>query len=151
MKHKKNKALKKYLHDVKKDCHGNYKSKKLFIEQLKDSLTTYTEENTDYTYEDLQLTSGNPQELSTFYETPSKTATVKKAFRRAIAFSIIIASVFLIVHTAKYFYGKWDYSRGYDIEKGFSAGETDDNINPFTHETNPPAIKTYDFGTDYAK
>ena len=44
MKHKKNKALKKYLHDVKKDCHGNYKSKKLFIEQLKDSLTTYTEE-----------------------------------------------------------------------------------------------------------
>ena len=43
MKHKKNKALKKYLHDVKKDCHGNYKSKKLFIEQLKDSLTTYTE------------------------------------------------------------------------------------------------------------
>ena len=53
MKHKKNKALKKYLHDVKKDCHGNYKSKKLFIEQLKDSLTTYTEENTDYTYEEV--------------------------------------------------------------------------------------------------
>ena len=50
-----------------------------------------------------------------------------------------------------YFYGKWDYSRGYDIEEGFSAGETDDNINPFTHETNPPAIKTYNFGTDYAK
>lgn len=89
--------------------------------------------------------------MSTFYEIPSIAATVKKAFRRAIAFSIIIASVFLIVHTAKYFYGKWDYSRGYDIEKGFSAGETDDNINPFTHETNPPAIKTYDFGTDYAK
>ena len=151
MKHKKNKALKKYLHDVKKDCHGNYKSKKLFIEQLKDSLTTYTEENTDYTYEDLQLTFGNPQELSTFYEIPSIAATVKKAFRRAIAFSIIIASVFLIVHTAKYFYGKWDYSRGYDIEEGFSAGETDNNINPFTHETNPPAIKTYNFGTDYAK
>ena len=97
MKHKKNKALKKYLHDVKKDCHGNYKSKKLFIEQLKDSLTTYTEENTDYTYEDLQLTFGNPQELSTFYEIPSIAATVKKAFRRAIAFSIIIASVFLIL------------------------------------------------------
>lgn len=104
MKHKKNKALKKYLHDVKKGCHGNYKSKKLFIEQLKDSLTTYTEENTDYTYEDLQLTFGNPQELSTFSEIPSKTATVKKAFRRITVFSIITVSIFLIVHTAKYFY-----------------------------------------------
>ena len=89
MKHKKNKALKKYLHDVKKGYHGNYKSKKLFIEQLKDSLTTYTKENTDYTYEDLQLTFGNPQELSTFSEIPSKTATVKKAFRRITVFLII--------------------------------------------------------------
>lgn len=151
MKHKKNKALKKYLHDVKKGCHGNYKSKKLFIEQLKDSLTTYTEENTDYTYEDLQLTFGNPQELSTFSEIPSIAATVKKAFRRAIAFSIIIASVFLIVHTAKYFYESWDYSRGYDIEIQGAPDEIDDNINPFTHETDPPAIKTYNFGTDYAK
>lgn len=66
-------------------------------------------------------------------------------------FSVIIASVFLIVHTAKYFYGKWDYSRGYDIEIQGAPDEIDDNINPFTHETDPPAIKTYDFGTDYAK
>ena len=29
--------------------------------------------------------------------------------------------------------------------------EIDNNINPFTHETDPPAIKTYNFGTDYAK
>ena len=89
MKHKKNKALKKYLHDVKKDCHGNYKSKKLFIEQLKDSLTTYTEENTDYTYEDLQLTFGNPQELSTFYEIPSIAATVKKHFVEQLHFLLL--------------------------------------------------------------
>ena len=136
---------------LKKAVMAIIKSKKLFIEQLKDSLTTYTEENTDYTYEDLQLTFGNPQELSTFSEIPSKTATVKKAFRRAIAFSIIIASVFLIVHTAKYFYGKWDYSRGYDIEIQGAPDEIDNNINPFTHETDPPAIKTYNFGTDYAK
>ena len=95
MKHKKNKALKKYLHDVKKGCHGNYKSKKLFIEQLKDSLTTYTEENTDYTYEDLQLTFGNPQELSTFSEIPSKTATVKKAFRR-IPYFLLLQSVYFL-------------------------------------------------------
>lgn len=151
MKHKKNKALKKYLHDVKKGYHGNYKSKKLFIEQLKDSLTTYTKENTDYTYEDLQLTFGNPQELSTFSEIPSKTATVKKAFRRITVFSIITVSIFLIVHTAKYFYGKWDYSRGYDIEIQGAPDEIDNNINPFTHETDPAAIKTYNFGTDYAK
>lgn len=151
MKHKKNKALKKYLHDVKKGYHGNYKSKKLFIEQLKDSLTTYTKENTDYTYEDLQLTFGNPQELSTFSEIPSKTATVKKAFRRITVFSIITVSIFLIVHTAKYFYGKWDYSRGYDIEIQGAPDEIDNNINLFTHETDPPAIKTYNFGTDYAK
>lgn len=151
MKHKKNKALKKYLHDVKKGYHGNYKSKKLFIEQLKDSLTTYTKENTDYTYEDLQLTFGNPQELSTFSEIPSKTATVKKAFRRITVFSIITVSIFLIVHTAKYFYGKLDYSRGYDIEIQGAPDEIDNNINPFTHETDPPAIKTYNFGTDYAK
>lgn len=151
MKHKKNKALKKYLHDVKKGYHGNYKSKKLFIEQLKDSLTTYTKENTDYTYEDLQLTFGNPQELSTFSEIPSKTATVKKAFRRITVFSIITVSIFLIVHTAKYFYGKWDYSRGYDIEIQGAPDEIDNNINAFTHETDPPAIKTYNFGTDYAK
>ena len=151
MKHKKNKALKKYLHDVKKGYHGNYKSKKLFIEQLKDSLTTYTKENTDYTYEDLQLTFRNPQELSTFSEIPSKTATVKKAFRRITVFSIITVSIFLIVHTAKYFYGKWDYSRGYDIEIQGAPDEIDNNINPFTHETDPPAIKTYNFGTDYAK
>lgn len=151
MKHKKNKALKKYLHDVTKGCHGNYKSKKLFIEQLKDSLTTYTKENTDYTYEDLQLTFGNPQELSTFSEIPSKTATVKKAFRRITVFSIITVSIFLIVHTAKYFYGKLDYSRGYDIEIQGAPDEIDNNINPFTHETDPPAIKTYNFGTDYAK
>ena len=89
--------------------------------------------------------------MSTFYETPSIAATVKKAFRRAIAFSIIIASVFLIVHTAKYFYESWDYSRGYDIEIQGAPDEIDDNINPFTHETDPPAIKTYNFGTDYAK
>ena len=107
--------------------------------------------NTDYTYEDLQLTFGNPQELSTFSEIPSKTATVKKAFRRITVFSIITVSIFLIVHTAKYFYGKWDYSRGYDIEIQGAPDEIDNNINPFTHETDPPAIKTYNFGTDYAK
>ena len=47
-------------------------------------------------------------------------------------FSIIIASVFLIVHTAKYFYESWDYSRGYDIEIQGAPDEIDDNINPFT-------------------
>lgn len=151
MKYKKNKALKKYLRNAKKGCHGNYKSKRIFIAQLRDSLTTYTEKNTYYTYEDLQNTFGNPQELNNFSGITCKTTTIQKTFHKIIAVCIIIASIYFIIQTAKYFYSKWDYSQGYDIEKSFYPGKIDDNINPFTHETDPHAIKTYDFGTDYAK
>ncbi len=147
----KNKALKKYLHDTRNGCFCNHKTKRIFISQLRDSLITYAEENTNCTYEDLINTFGNPQELCNNFEIEQKNSIAKTIFFKIIVFSIMLSSIILITYTAKYFYDKWEYSNGYDIETKLSPGNTDDNVNPFTHQTDAPVKKTYNFKTDYAK
>ena len=151
MKNIRNKALKKYLHNAKKSYRGNFTSKRIFINQLTDSLISYAEQNKNCTYEDIVQQFGNPKMFSNsdytqLYMTDSHKINFIK-FTISIAF--IFAGTILLVYTAKYFYSKYDDSHGYNIEIS-SSSKIQDNVNPKTQKKDPKAQKVYNFGTDYA-
>lgn len=111
-----NKAIRKYLRQVKRIYHGDKELKNQFMRDLQDALLCYEETNPKCSYADLITKFGTPDEIKDSF---SSSGILKKRNVRFWRFAMICSVLItVIVITLTVFYVKraYDYSKGHYIE-----------------------------------
>ena len=112
---------------------------------------SYAEQNKNCTYDDIVQKFGEPEIFANSDYTQLYITVSPKISALKLVLSIMFAFIgtILLIYTARYFYTKYDDSKGYNIEIS-SSSKIQDNVNPKTHKKDPKPKKVYNFGTVYA-
>lgn len=140
-----NKAVQKYLRQVRRVYSGNKVLKKQFIQDLQDALLCYTEKNPKCSYADLVEEFGTPNEIRESFSDIS-TNMLKKRNVRIYWFIILLSALItfiIVIKTAIVVKESFDYSQGYYVE--YMEDDDNSSMRPTSETPEITPIKEYTF------